>query len=188
KTVVVGRPQVSDIAIVEKPTEKPVITIGYMPTWFGYYEEAQLSSLKIAASIFSKILNHDFGDKKVHVIFKAHPLTYKDPASQQFFTEISEAIKNGKHNSAEILDETTDAISVFNKSDILISDISSVVIDFLYSKKPYIITNTNNFDLNDLTKYPCVEGGYLLNPDASNIIDVLVEAMTGDGLKRRRMD
>lgn len=188
KTVVVGRPQVSDVTVVETAAKKSVITIGYMPTWYGYFEETQLSSLKIAGSMIKRILSHDFGDVKMNIIFKAHPLTYKDPASQEFLKEVRSATKLGTNNTLEILDETTDAISVFNKSDILISDISSVVIDFLYSKKPYLITNTNNFDLHDLDKYPCVRGGYLLTPEADNVIELLCDAMNEDTIKPKRME
>lgn len=187
KTHIVGRPQVSDIATVDNPEEKKTVTIAYMPTWFGYFEETQLSSLSIASSMIAKILDHDFGDVKVHLVFKAHPMSYKDPNSQKFLEDISDTINKAARNSAEVLDDTSDAISVFNISDILISDISSVVIDFLYSKKPYIITNTSNFDLQDVTKYPCIKGGYLLTPDADNIIEVITEAMHADNIKDQRL-
>lgn len=182
---IVGRPQTEDIQVVENIGDKDELTIAYMPTWLGYHEEARFSSLAQAPQIIRDILNHDFG-KKVHILFKAHPMSYKDPNAATYFDQIKIAIANSRKNTAEIVDINIDAITLFNKSDALIADISSVVIDFLYSKKPYLITNPNNFDLNDLKRYPCTEGGYLLTPEADNVIGSLEEALGNDRLKTFR--
>jgi len=184
-TTVVGRPQTEDIKVVEDRGEKDEITIAYMPTWLGYHEEARFSSLEQSPQIIRDVLNHDFGTK-VHILFKAHPMSYKDPNAAVYFNQIKEAIAASPKNTAEIVDINVDAITLFNRSDVLIADISSVVIDFLYSKKPYLITNPNNFDLNDLSRYPCTQGGYLLTPAADNVIASLEEALGSDRLKDLR--
>lgn len=185
QTTVVGRPQTEDINVVEDRGDKDEITIAYMPTWLGYHEEARFSSLEQSPQIIRDVLNHDFG-AKVHILFKAHPMSYKDPNAAVYFNQIKDAIAASPKNTAEIVDINVDAITLFNRSDVLIADISSVVIDFLYSKKPYLITNPNNFDLNDLSRYPCTQGGYLLTPAADNVVASLEEALGPDRLSDLR--
>jgi hypothetical protein len=65
----------------------------------------------------------------------------------------------------------------FNQADLLISDISSVVSDFIASGKPYVVTNPEALDEDEFReKYPTAAAAYLLGPDCAGLPGVLAQA------------
>ncbi len=65
----------------------------------------------------------------------------------------------------------------FNRADLLISDISSVVSDFIAAGKPYVVTNPDGLDEREFgEKYPAAAAGYLLEPDCASLSDILAQA------------
>ncbi|WP_245996727.1 hypothetical protein [Streptomyces armeniacus] len=58
----------------------------------------------------------------------------------------------------------------FNQADLLISDVSSVVSDYLSSEKPYAVANTSGLSEDDFrTGFPTVRAATILSPDASEV-------------------
>jgi len=58
----------------------------------------------------------------------------------------------------------------FNQSDMLISDISSVVSDFIATGKPYIVTNPVGLADDDFrAKFPSAAAAYLIGPDCAGL-------------------
>ncbi|WP_244201713.1 CDP-glycerol glycerophosphotransferase family protein [Streptomyces diastatochromogenes] len=58
----------------------------------------------------------------------------------------------------------------FNVADVLISDVSSVISDYLESEKPYAVANTSGLPEQDFrVTFPTVRAGAVLTPDASGI-------------------
>ncbi len=58
----------------------------------------------------------------------------------------------------------------FNAADVLISDVSSVISDYLESEKPYAVANTSGLPEQDFRNtFPTVRAGAVLTPDASGI-------------------
>ncbi|MGW3496476.1 hypothetical protein [Streptomyces sp. NPDC001020] len=58
----------------------------------------------------------------------------------------------------------------FNAADVLISDVSSVVSDYLASEKPYAVANTSGLSEQDFREvFPTVRAGAVLTPDGSGI-------------------
>jgi hypothetical protein len=71
--------------------------------------------------------------------------------------------------------------SCFNRADLLITDISSVVADFIASGKPYVVTN--GADLPDeefRRKNPSASAAYLIGRDCSGLAGIIA-AVSGDG-------
>jgi hypothetical protein len=65
----------------------------------------------------------------------------------------------------------------FDHADLLISDISSVVADFIASGKPYAVANPDGRDEHEFrTEYPTVAAAYLLDPGCAALPDVIAEA------------
>jgi len=65
----------------------------------------------------------------------------------------------------------------FNQADLLISDISSVVSDFLASGKPYVVTNPEGLDEDGFReKFPTAGAAYLLGPDCAGLPGILAQA------------
>jgi hypothetical protein len=65
----------------------------------------------------------------------------------------------------------------FNHADLLISDISSVVSDFIASGKPYVVTNPDGLDAAGFREtFPTAAAAYLLDPDCVALPDILAQA------------
>ncbi|MFF7228437.1 hypothetical protein [Streptomyces sioyaensis] len=64
--------------------------------------------------------------------------------------------------------------SCFNEADVLISDVSSVVSDYLTSEKPYAVANTSGMSEDDFrANFPTVRAATILTPDASGVAGLL---------------
>nr|WP_222108582.1 hypothetical protein [Streptomyces cupreus] len=64
--------------------------------------------------------------------------------------------------------------SCFNRADLLISDVSSVISDFLASEKPYAVANTSGLSEDGFRKaFPTVRAATVLTPDASGVAELL---------------
>ncbi|MEV7000621.1 hypothetical protein AB0N62_23450 [Streptomyces sp. NPDC093982] len=62
----------------------------------------------------------------------------------------------------------------FNEADLLISDVSSVISDFLASGKPYAVANTSGLAEDVFRKaFPTVRAGTVLTPDAAGVQELL---------------
>lgn len=79
----------------------------------------------------------------------------------------------------------------FNRADLLISDVSSVVSDWLSSEKPYAVTNTTGLPEEEFRAgYPTVRAAVILTPDAAGVPGLLesVRDPGGDGLAAARAE
>lgn len=73
-----------------------------------------------------------------------------------------------------ITDARPTLYSCFNESDLLISDVSSVISDFLASEKPYAVANTSGLPEDTFrTAFPTVVAATVLTPDAAGVPDLL---------------
>ncbi|WP_406202881.1 CDP-glycerol glycerophosphotransferase family protein [Streptomyces sp. NBC_01017] len=62
----------------------------------------------------------------------------------------------------------------FNEADLLVSDVSSVISDFLASGKPYAVANTSGLAEDVFRKaFPTVRAGTVLTPDAAGVPELL---------------
>ncbi|CAM5408944.1 hypothetical protein SFUMM280S_00506 [Streptomyces fumanus] len=62
----------------------------------------------------------------------------------------------------------------FNQADMLISDVSSVVADFVASLKPYVLTNAHDLPDEDFrAAYTTAGGAYLLDRDCTRLPEIL---------------
>ncbi|CAL9453206.1 hypothetical protein SUDANB121_02499 [Nocardiopsis dassonvillei] len=81
--------------------------------------------------------------------------------------------------------------SCFNQADLLISDISSVVADFVATEKPYAITNCEGITHEEFrVKHPTSSAAYMLLPDAEGLDTALaaVHLREADELAEQRRE
>jgi hypothetical protein len=81
--------------------------------------------------------------------------------------------------------------SCFNRADLLITDISSVVADFIASGKPYVVTNGAGLaDEEFRTQNPSASAAYLLSRDCSELTGLLAAVATDgdDPMAERRRE
>ncbi|MFH8494583.1 hypothetical protein [Streptomyces coeruleorubidus] len=82
------------------------------------------------------------------------------------------SLPEGEH---QIVTDARPALySCFNVADLLISDVSSVISDFLKSEKPYAVANTSGLPEEAFrTAFPTVAAATVLTPDAAGMPDLL---------------
>ncbi|WP_030894848.1 hypothetical protein [Streptomyces sp. NRRL S-474] len=78
------------------------------------------------------------------------------------------SLPEGEH---QVITDVRPALySCFNVADLLISDVSSVISDFLASEKPYAVANTSGLSEEDFrAAFPTVAAATVLTPDAAGI-------------------
>ncbi|MFF9115681.1 hypothetical protein ACF09Y_08710 [Streptomyces massasporeus] len=82
------------------------------------------------------------------------------------------SLPEGEHQI--ITDARPTLYSCFNASDLLISDVSSVISDFLASAKPYAVANTSGLSEDAFrVAFPTVVAATVLTPDAAGVPDLL---------------
>ncbi|MGW0370121.1 hypothetical protein ACWDZW_14645 [Streptomyces coeruleorubidus] len=82
------------------------------------------------------------------------------------------SLPEGEH---QIITDARPALySCFNVADLLISDVSSVISDFLASEKPYAVANTSGLPEEAFrTAFPTVAAATVLTPDAAGVPGLL---------------
>ena len=72
-------------------------------------------------------------------------------------------------------------VDCFNEADALVTDISSVANDFLYSEKPFAIVDMSRERADDLlVTMPLAKVAYVIRADLQNIDDVMAELLESD--------
>jgi hypothetical protein len=186
---VVGRPQLAEIATATTSLREDAssrLTVLYAPTWEGFFDDADYSSL---ASMGRRIVEFLLAaHPPVRLLFKPHPTTgTRNASAAAARLGVEELLRNagGDH---KIVESGPDSLyAAFNEADVLISDVSSVITDFLASRKPYIVTNPRRWDPAEFQAvYPATSGGHLLVPDCARLREFLADIVGEDRLRARR--
>ncbi|MGC4896193.1 CDP-glycerol glycerophosphotransferase family protein [Micromonospora sp. DT31] len=188
KFVVVGRPQVEAIEVRREPVPASAHpTVLYTPTWTGHHADANYCSLPVAETLVRRLL-----DRGATVILRAHPYTDKDPASARRLARLTELLaadraKSGRAHlwGAAATRELT-LTECVNRADALVSDVSGVISDWLYSGKPYAVTDTGVDGEHFAERFPLAASGYVLRRDMSNVDAVLADLLDTDPKAARR--
>ncbi|MGR6923763.1 CDP-glycerol glycerophosphotransferase family protein [[Actinomadura] parvosata] len=185
----VGRPQLQGIR-TEGPGH-PYRTVLYAPTWEGWNDDLFHTSLiTMGPRLVRALLDHQ---PPLRVIYKPHPLTgHRDKSATRAHRKIVAMIEaaelaksKARHPSGTgdtaphirhlvVTGPEPHLYDCFNECDLLISDISSVVADFLASEKPYAVTNVAGLPERAFhERYPSTEAGVLLGADLSGLAEFL---------------
>ncbi len=178
KFVHVGRPQ---SALMQRGKRGPVKTAVYMPTWLGQYEDTKFSSLERAAEIIER-----FGEcaPGVTLIFKPHPLSFKHPSWPRIEKDVRAALRKF---GGEFAAPDLTAFEAYEMADVLLTDISSTVIDFLFTDRPQILFLPEGFELDEL-RYPSLAAAGQVDPDLSNLDAKIFDAIGPDRLAKARKE
>ncbi|WP_228011080.1 CDP-glycerol glycerophosphotransferase family protein [Nonomuraea phyllanthi] len=185
----VGRPQLEGIS-TEGPG-LPYRTVLYAPTWEGWNDDLFHTSLiTMGPRIVRALLDHR---PELRIVYKPHPLTgHRDKSAARAhrrivaMIEAAELAKSKARHPSRASGETPriehlivtgsepHLYDCFNECDLLITDISSVVADFLASEKPYAVTNVAGLPERAFhERYPSTEAGVLLGEDLAGLADFL---------------
>jgi hypothetical protein len=185
--VTVGRPQLAHISPAPSTPRDPgaPLTVLYAPTWEGNFEGVNYSSVApMGVRMVERLLA---GGRDVRVLFKAHPATgTRLEAAARARARIEDLLRG--HDRHRVVGTEPDALyRAFNEADVLLADISSVVADFLASRKPYLVTNPGDVPLDEfLAEFPSASGGGVVGRDAAALLDLVEDAAGPDTLRARR--
>jgi CDP-Glycerol:Poly(glycerophosphate) glycerophosphotransferase len=188
---IVGRPQVESIEVAAAPilasTAKRVL---YAPTWFGYLEDSRYSSLPIGAALVQALIN-----RGCSVIFRPHPWTTRTPVLAAAAAQIDEMLaadvqRTGRQHRFGPAATAGSIFDTFNAADAMVSDVSSVIPDFLYSEKPFVVTSmVPGVEMEEfIEEFPLAQAGYVLGGDLSNLDQVLSDLLDTDPVVGRRRE
>ncbi|MCG5452017.1 CDP-glycerol glycerophosphotransferase family protein [Micromonospora hortensis] len=187
KFVVVGRPQVESIEVRPEPARGLAHpTVLYTPTWTGHHADADYCSLPVAESLLRRLL-----ERGATVILRAHPYTTQNPASARQLGRLTELLvadraRTGRQHVVGAAARELNLTECVNSADALVSDVSGVISDFLYSGKPYAVTDMGDEGDRFVERFPLAGSGYVLRRDMSNVDEVLTALLDTDPLAEAR--
>lgn len=190
KFEVLGRPQACDVQTARGPigsVEEP--TVFYGPTWQGLEDAVNFSSLEKGPEIVAALL-----ERGARVVFRPHPLSYRWRIRRAVvhtihrMLEADRAAGGPDHVWGPRADTEWSVADCANASDALISDVSSVVSDWLQSEKPYAMTAMRSTPEEFREEYPIAQTSYVLRGDLANLDDVLDDLLGDDPLAEARSE
>ncbi len=180
----VGRPQLDLPYTSPLPTTKRT-TVLYAPTWEGETDAMNYTSLSgIGVELVRRLVQAE----DVRVVYKPHPkvlrgsrpvVTAHGAIVQLISTANAELPKSDQH----VVELAAPILSVFPACDVIVSDVSSVVLDWLYlqTSRPIWMTNTRG-DMAALTQAsPLAEASYVVgHEDVAGVVPGIRASVESD--------
>jgi|GEM_PF-2589066 len=199
----VGRPQLAEIAQAAAATGSNAraavsptagsagssetdrkYTVLYAPTREGFYAEWEYSSVVTQGAV---ILSSLTALPDVRVLFKPHPGTGTDNPAYRVELEKLMTMVERAGSPHEVLTGHQGLYHAFNRADLLVSDVSSVITDFLASGKPYVVTNSGTARPEEFRRVsPSAAGAYVLAGDGSAVVSFVADARSADSMRAER--
>jgi hypothetical protein len=187
---IVGRPQVARIEVgTEHIGRISGRTVLYAPTWVGAHADARYCSLPIATTIVEALLA-----RGVTVIFRPHPYTGRDHRSAGRLREVEELLARDRdrtgreHRWGQISSSRLSLFDCMNLSHAMICDVSSVASEYLYSGKPFAITDMVGAGATFQERFPVARAAYAISGDAGNLSQVLDDLLERDPRRQARQE
>jgi hypothetical protein len=189
--VIVSRPQLESVHMAAEPIRNITApTVLYSPTWSGFYEDSNYSSLPAGKAIVGALLA-----RGATVVFRPHPYSGKHKANAEACVEIIERLTadakaTGRaHLFGTIAETDMSVVDCFNACDAMISDVSSVVSDFLISDKPFAMGAVSAHGEAFVEEFPLAEAAYVfdvVDNDAVGLEAVLDDMLGADSKAEAR--
>ncbi|MGW1060308.1 CDP-glycerol glycerophosphotransferase family protein [Micromonospora rubida] len=188
--VEVGRPQLAGVHTFGAESVDRPFTVLYAPTWEGWLDDDpyHTSLVLMGERIVKGLLA---ARPAVRLIYKPHPLTgTRAKEARAVHERVVEAIRAaGGDTDATSLGGTAHLVvtgrtpglfDCFNQTDLLISDISSVVSDFVQSQRPYVVANPSGLSEDEFRRnFPTSRGAYLLSKDCGELEKIVALTRAG---------
>ncbi|WP_374199605.1 CDP-glycerol glycerophosphotransferase family protein [Micromonospora sp. NBRC 110038] len=189
--VEIGRPQLAGVHTFGSESPDRPFTVLYAPTWEGWLDDDpyHTSLVLMGERIVRGLLA---ARPSLRLIYKPHPLTgTRSKEAKAVHERVVELIgAAGGDIDASSLDGPRHRVvtgrvpalfDCFNQTDLLISDISSVVSDFVQSQRPYVVANPSGLPEDDFRRnFPTSRGAYLLSRDCGELEKIVALTRAGD--------
>lgn len=180
--VQVGRPTLAHVHRSTSRVDPAHPVVLYAPTWEGFYDESDYSSL---APMGERIVDELLA-AGARVVFKSHPATGERNVHTRAVAEsIAWRLSTVGAGNRAVAPDGPPVDELFD--DVLVTDVSSVISDFLASSKPYLVTNPRTLDpAMFVERFPAAGAAGLLSPDCAQLAAFLADAVGPDVLRERR--
>ncbi|MGW5672088.1 CDP-glycerol glycerophosphotransferase family protein [Micromonospora sp. NPDC003776] len=189
--VEIGRPQLAGVHTFGAESVDRPFTVLYAPTWEGWLDDDpyHTSLVLMGERIVKGLLE---SRPAVRLIYKPHPLTgSRSKEAKAVHERVVGLIRaaggdpdasslNGAGHRV-VTGRTPALFDCFNQTDLLISDVSSVVSDFVQSQRPYVVANPSGLPEDEFRRdFPTSRAAYLLSPDCGELEKILALTRAGD--------
>jgi len=180
--VEVGRPQLDELALARSKTaatcDEPRLL--YAPTWEGWdLSQDHASQPDIGLALVREALSRD----DIRVVYRPHPFTgRRSTAVRHADREVARLLRQASARRAAegrpvhevVTPDQRPLYDCFREADALVTDVSSVLSDFLATGRPYAVTNPRGVGAAEfLRQFPAARAGILLGPDGSGLTRLL---------------
>ncbi len=180
----VGRPQTSRVHRSRARVVRHEAVVLYAPTWEGWYARDDATSVGEMGIAIAQQLAAS-GVRRVG--YRPHPLTGSRrkelaAASRQIATALSDAglLVEDERFSGDVYD-------ALNHADVLITDVSALISDFLPSGKPYLVTTGAGLSEEEFRRrFPSTAAAHLVGPGAAGLAEALDDVFAQDSLREAR--
>src|SRR3954471_12634607 len=183
---VVGRPQVRRVAPASPREPGAPCSVLYAPTWEGIFGEssAESSLLRSGVAVVRGLLSLD----GVRLLYRPHPNTgRRDSRYVREHEQILALLAAAGAPHAGVPAPTPDVYEALNMADVLIADVSAVIVDFLASGKPYLIVNDTDLSESQFReRFLSAAGGGILGRGAEGLAEALADARGPDSMRAAR--
>ncbi|TDC64644.1 hypothetical protein E1258_07695 [Micromonospora sp. KC207] len=189
--VEIGRPQLAGVHTFGSGSPDRPFTVLYAPTWEGWLDDDPYHTSLVLMG--ERIVRGLLATRpSLRLIYKPHPLTGTRSKEAKAVHERVVGLIDaaGGDVDATSLDGSRHRVvtgrvpalfDCFNQTDLLISDISSVVSDFVQSQRPYVVANPSGLPEDDFRRnFPTSRGAYLLSKDCGELEKIVAVTRAGD--------
>ncbi|ATO17749.1 hypothetical protein CO540_09105 [Micromonospora sp. WMMA2032] len=188
--VEVGRPQLAGVHTFGSGVADHLFTVLYAPTWEGWLDDDPYHTSLVLMG--ERIVSGLLAAGNLRVVYKPHPLTGTRSAKARAVHEriVARIRAAGGQTDPTSLDGTAHLVvtgrtpalfDCFNATDLLVSDVSSVVSDFVQSERPYVVANPAGLPEDEFRRqFPTARAAYLLSADCGELPKILDVTRTGD--------
>lgn len=189
---IVGRPQVEDVTVADRPiSEVASPTVLYAPTWSGFYADSNYSSLGVGPQMVAELVA-----RGCTVVFRPHPYArrtrlHRDACDRIIAILERDRTENGRqHIFGPAAEAEMSVIDCFNAADAMLSDVSSVLSDFLYSRKPFAVVAVAGPPEQLTEEIPLSRGAYVVDAHEGTVagLDETLTAMLGPDPRAQERD
>ncbi|WBC15090.1 CDP-glycerol glycerophosphotransferase family protein [Micromonospora sp. WMMA1998] len=188
--VEVGRPQLAGVHTFGSGAADHLFTVLYAPTWEGWLDDDPYHTSLVLMG--ERIVSGLLAAGNLRVVYKPHPLTGTRSAKARAVHEriVARIRAAGGQTDPTSLDGTAHLVvtgrtpalfDCFNATDLLVSDVSSVVSDFVQSERPYVVANPAGLPEDEFRRqFPTARAAYLLSADCGQLPKILTVTRAGD--------
>ncbi|MFM2030556.1 MAG: hypothetical protein RI927_176 [Actinomycetota bacterium] len=191
KFEIVGRPQLQAMNVINGPVNPERPTVLVAPTWGGSALGEQLSSLSTNPEIVMHLISQG-----TRVIFRPHPFCKNTPEGSATIKKVQNllAADNAANGSGHIYGAAAETQITVNEaanlSDMIVSDLSGIMSDWLFSLKPYLLVSMDQSAEAFAERYPMGRAGVVVDgrepKDFAAAITKLIAADTQEAFEARK--